>query len=191
MDPLHEPTYTAPPESSAAIPKSTKVVSRHLGLASKVVDFPVMLAWATMKSWLVVLSLVVSAHPNPIILSPVVPILVVPSPVVSKVLPPSTVLPLMATTILCVWAAHNSLDPSEVAVTSTASPEAAATATAPSERVPLVPLLVLLKPIRPSLNPLPAVTAKEAVSELSACPVMAMEAVSEQLPALSCSYGIY
>lgn len=186
---MHKPTYTATPESSAAmaaIPKSTKFVSRRLGLASKVEDFPVMLAWAAMKTWLVVPSLVVSTHPNPVVSSsvvsalpsPVVPSLVVPSPVVSKVLPPSTVLPLMATTILYVWAAHNSPAPSEVEVTGTAPPEAAATATAPSEDAALVPLLVLLRPRRPSLNTLPALS-------------WPWRLYLNSLPALSCSYSIY
>lgn len=133
MNPVHEPTHTATHESSAVmatIQKSTKAVLRHLGLTSNGADLPVMLARLAMKTWRVVLSPVVSVHPSSVVSA--LPSLVVPSLVVLAVLPPLAVLPVMATAILCVWPTHTHTFSAalEVAVATTAPPEAVETATA-------------------------------------------------------------
>lgn len=129
-------------------------------------------------------SLVVSAFPRPgiqALSSPVVPTLLspvvsvvpnlrvsaLPSPVVLGVLPLSAALPVMANTILCVWATNTSSAPSEVAATAAVLSETSAfpvTAKRPSPN----PLPGLSRPRRLSLDSLPALSWLQELSLNSA-----------------------
>lgn len=120
---------------------------------------------------LVVPSLVVPGPVVSVLLSPVIP-----SPVVPEVLPLSSVLPVMATAILCLWATHTSAAPSEAAA-STFAPSVCLVVAMEAISEPFVcPVMTKKAVSEPSACQL---TVKKAISEPSTCPIMATEAISE------------
>ncbi|KAI2643865.1 Filamentous hemagglutinin [Labeo rohita] len=99
------------------------------------------------------------------------------SPTILEVLPPSAALPLMAVTILCVWAAHCTPEASSFHDFAPVPPEVAAPAAEPPEEAASIaepPEVAAFAAEPPKMVP---------IYELTASPVTAMEAIN--VPGLS------